>query len=149
MVSESPHSPDVVISGSNGLDDRDLLEKILPPGPRTLVVNWHYIIGPPLIASFLVGSFGRFVNLHIPFWVTLLACLLSYPIPHLAFSAWTDFRVQRTAAALCANIPILAKKSMVDGPVVYEEAYPREYYTYSLVGIASAEFILRSRGLDL
>lgn len=151
MVSESPHSPDAVTSPgeSNGLDDRDLLEKILPPGPRTLFVNWYYIIGPPSIASLLVCSLGRFTDLPIPFWVTVLVCLLSYPILHLAFSAWTDFRAQRRAAALCANIPILAKKSMVNGPVVYEEAYPREHYAYNLAGIISAESILRSRGLDL
>ncbi|KAH9929493.1 cytochrome P450 [Epithele typhae] len=105
-----------------------MLERLIPPGPRAILANAHYLLGPPLL------TYSAFRLLHssaavlsLPNWAISFACLLALPLAFTLQSAWFFFHMKRRAAAQGASIPIVA--AMSKGRVNWkktQDKYPRD-----------------------
>ena len=99
----------------------------LPPGPRFLLSQIHYIAIPPAFV-FLVTSLTRaYAGVHIHPLVVILAYLLSPPIFWLVYRTWRDVSIQRAAAAHGAVVAPAAKLTR-DIMRKGQNGYPRSYY---------------------
>ncbi|KAI0744063.1 cytochrome P450 monooxygenase pc-2 [Daedaleopsis nitida] len=88
---------------------------VLPPGPRHILRNLPLIVTPPAVV--ILGAFAtrRLCDTTVPFWLLLLASVLSFPLSFIGYRGWCSLRTRRRAAAACADLPPYAHwdKTMV------------------------------------
>lgn len=97
----------------------------LPPGPRLLISRIPYVSTPPLcvfLATSLLKTLGA---LHLPTFVVILACCLSFPLFLLGRRAWKDVSTKKAAAARGAIVAPLAKRDAIMAGE--EKRFPRTF----------------------
>lgn len=98
----------------------------LPPGPKFVLRHVHYLFGPPALTFATLRALRRVGGLPVPFWLTCILTLLSFPLFFIGNTIWRDLSKKRRAAALGAQLPPIAeqvKDDLRDG----DKRFPRMF----------------------
>ncbi|KAI0745823.1 cytochrome P450 monooxygenase pc-2 [Earliella scabrosa] len=83
---------------------------MLPPGPKFLLRNAHYVAGPPLATFVGIYALRRLAVLTVSSWLVTLAVVLSLPVFYFGNKSWSDFQTRRKAERL--GLAIAPRASM-------------------------------------
>ena len=83
---------------------------MLPPGPKFLLRNAHYVAGPPLGTFVGIYALRRLAVLTVSSWLVTLAVVLSLPVFYFGNKSWSDFQTRRKAERL--GLAIAPRASM-------------------------------------
>ncbi|KAI8993079.1 cytochrome P450 [Trametes punicea] len=100
----------------------------LPPGPRFLLSQLHYIVTPPAITFSAATVVSRVFGVVVPAWAVVILIVLSLPAFVLGYTTWQTAQWRRAAAAHGATLPRIVKKSDLKIIGEPEDHFPRDLF---------------------
>ncbi|KAI9060248.1 cytochrome P450 [Trametes sanguinea] len=99
---------------------------VLPPGPRFILWNVHYIATPPALTLLAINIASRLFRVAVPTWAVVVLSLASFPVILFGYVAWQERRWRKAAAAHGATLPPIVKKRDVKTDDEPEKRFPRD-----------------------